>query len=424
MSSISYKRIILLGLPIVISGIIEPIVNTTDLILIGKHDQDLLGAVGLGSQVIMTIVWLCLALLTPVAARIGVLYGQENNSQIEILFNYLFKRSILFGSILGVILFFSTNDIISLFQANEFISQQASAFLSIRVIGLPVILTFGLSFQLFKGIQKTKVILIATMTGGLVNLLLDLLLIPPYGIQGAAMASLVGQIGTLLVCLIYLINNNLIKWHLARPENLKPIFNNSVNFLVRTILLNTCLLLGNKFVAGNELELTTHTVISNIFIIMAYFLDGNAHAGSVLVAQQVGKGETNEILQTSIKALIINASIMIAFITIGLTQTDLIFAQYNIGIDALQLFQSFIMIYFITAFVGSIAFTMDGIYVGLEKVSFLRNLLIFATSVGFLGYLGLFSRDGIQDVWTAFMIWMSIRAFVPLFNLFRVYKWS
>ncbi len=424
MSTISYKRIILLGLPIVISGIIEPVVNTTDLILIGKYDKELLGAVGLGSQVIMTIVWISLAFITPLSARIGILFGQKNSSQISILFNFLLRSGILFGIILSILLVYSASQIITLFQANEFITKEATEFLKIRVLGIPIILTFGLSFQLFKGLQKTKIILIATVIGGLINLILDISLIPHFGIKGAAWASLVGQLGTMTFCLWYLIKYELISWTDQLPENLKSIFTNSFNFLIRTVSLNACLLLGNKIVAGNEIELTTHTVISNIFIIMAYFLDGNAHAGTVLVAQQIGERKQKDIIITAIKTLTINAGIISFFILIGLTNTELIFDQYNVSTDSLLLFRSFIVTYFITAFVGSIAFTMDGIYVGLEQIKFLRNLLVFATLFGFIGYLAFANAEHIQDVWTAFMIWMSLRAFVPLVNLFRTYKWN
>ncbi len=423
MSTISYKRIILLGLPIVISGIIEPIVNTTDLILIGKFNKGLLGAVGLGSQVIMTIVWISLAFLTPVSARIGILFGQQKTTQIGILFNYLFKRSFLFGIILSLILFFSANHIIALFQADEFISKEATEFLKIRIIGLPIILIFGLSFQLFKGLQKTKIILVATVIGGLINLTLDLGLIPQFGIKGAAWASLLGQLGTMTICLWYLVKYELLSWADKLPNNIKSIFGNSFNFLIRTVSLNACLLIGNKIVAGNKLELTTHTVISNIFIIMAYFLDGNAHAGTVLVAQQIGEGKPKGVINIATKALVMNTGIISFFVLIGLTNTEFIFDQYNVADDSLLLFRSIILIYFITAFVGSIAFTMDGIYVGLERIKFLRNLLVFATIFGFIGYLAFVNGEHIQDVWTAFMIWMSIRAFVPLLNLLRTYKW-
>ena len=129
MASVSYKRIILLALPIIISGIIEPVVNTTDLVLIGVYDEKLIGAIGLGSQIIMTIVWLCMALLTPVAARIGVLFGENNQAQINNLFNYINLRLMFFGILISGVIYFGAEHIMTLFQTTEFISTQATEFL-------------------------------------------------------------------------------------------------------------------------------------------------------------------------------------------------------------------------------------------------------------------------------------------------------
>jgi Na+-driven multidrug efflux pump len=157
---------------------------------------------------------------------------------------------------------------------------------------------------------------------------------------------------------------------------------------------------------------------------MAYFLDGTAHAGSVLIAEHKGKNHTKEILPTSIKAIVINTIIITIFILFGFTQTEFVFDFYHVPTDVITLFSSFIIIYFITAFMGSIAFTLDGIYIGLEKAVFLRNVLAIATIFGFIGYLTITDEQQIQDVWTAFMIWMIIRAMLPLGQLLRTYKWN
>jgi Na+-driven multidrug efflux pump len=69
-----------------------------------------------------------------------------------------------------------------------------------------------------------------------------------------------------------------------------------------------------------------------------------------------------------------------------------------------------------TVFIGSLAFTFDGIYIGLEKTVFLRNVLVIATVLGYFPVL-IFSNDyTLHGVWVALLVWIIFRSGIPFIH--------
>jgi MATE family multidrug resistance protein len=67
-------------------------------------------------------------------------------------------------------------------------------------------------------------------------------------------------------------------------------------------------------------------------------------------------------------------------------------------------------------FIGSVAFTFDGIYIGLEKASFLRNVLLIATLIGYFPVLFFRGDYTLHGVWVALLIWIIFRSGLPLID--------
>ena len=86
----------------------------------------------------------------------------------------------------------------------------------------------------------------------------------------------------------------------------------------------------------------------------------------------------------------------------------------------LQVFYSVFFIVLLGLPMNSIAFLFDGMFKGMGKMKFLRNVLIGATFLGFIPtlYLGLYMGWGIHAIWIAFIVWMLFRS-VPLVLKFR-----
>jgi len=91
-----------------------------------------------------------------------------------------------------LILFVFSYEIIDLFFGQEFI--QATSALKYISIGLFCNATFGLSYLILEAAAKTKLILMNNSICLILNIILNILFIPVFGVKGAAMATSISMI--------------------------------------------------------------------------------------------------------------------------------------------------------------------------------------------------------------------------------------
>ena len=79
----------------------------------------------------------------------------------------------------------------------------------------------------------------------------------------------------------------------------------------------------------------------------------------------------------------------------------------------LEIFMTSFWLIIISQPINAIAFTLDGIFKGLGKTAFLRNLLLGATFLVFIPSVAMFHTftPGLIGIWFSFILWMSFRGF-------------
>ena len=79
--------------------------------------------------------------------------------------------------------------------------------------------------------------------------------------------------------------------------------------------------------------------------------------------------------------------------------------------EVIRIFTSFFYLVVIVLPVNALAFVGDGIFKGLGETSFLRNVLLGSTFLGFLPVLllGRYLNWKLPGIWVAITVWMLIR---------------
>jgi multidrug resistance protein, MATE family len=420
-STTSYKNIITLAFPAIISGVSEPLIGSTDLILVGQNTVNGIAVVGIGGSAILSVIWILSSFLSPVAARVAHLHGENKKDQLHTLIQFLLKRVLLVSFVLASVLYLLSDQIISFYDSPEVsISKSAISYFQLRLVGLPFFLFSVFCFQIFRGLQNTMIALVVTLVGGGVNLVFDFLLIkgllgfPELGVLGAAIASTISQIIMALGVLIYFHRFGFMKKSKAVTIYLKKLYSNSLNLFLRTILMNACILVGNRITAkqgGSYIE--THTIMANIFIIVAYFLDGIAHAATAIIGKLKGEKNILGIRKVALRSLFLNTLIAFCFVSLIYLFDRSVVTFYTTNDTVYHLFEGEEKLFLMTMLIGSLAFTFDGIYIGLEDTIFLRNVLIAATILGYFPVLLVIDDYSLHSVWIALLVWMCFRSGLP-----------
>jgi multidrug resistance protein, MATE family len=207
----SYKQILKVAIPMMISGFIQSIVMITDSAFISRYSTEAFDAVGNGGLAYITMYMCLLGMGDGSQIIIARRFGSDQASRIGRVFGTSVITNLLLAILLFVILYFAMPPQILAYSKNPTIASLQGQFIQIRSFALFfAFVTVSIqAFFLAKG--KTWVVLISALITALSNVLLDYTLIfgklgmPEMGLEGAALASTIADGMGMLFLLIFLL---------------------------------------------------------------------------------------------------------------------------------------------------------------------------------------------------------------------------
>jgi len=431
------KQINKLAIPAILYNITEPLIGLADTAIIGQmpeHATEAQGGVGLAVGLIMTLVWGLAQVRTAVSALISKYLGMNKLNDIKSLIPQSLVFSLLLGGLFWFLTSFFYGDISSfLFQEeNERISGFSSDYYQIRAIGLPLSLFIAGVFGVFRGYQNTSWAMVISFVGGTANIVMDLILVngiegivPAYGVEGAAVASVIAQLIMALLCIVYLLKKTPFNLKLSFPLNAE--FSNmfwiAMNMLVRTLALNVTFILALRYASGyGEKELAAYTIGINIWLFTSFFIDGYSNAGNALAGKFLGAEDNKNLNRLGWKLLFINLKIAIGLSIIYFASYPIMAGIFNSDPEVQNIFNGFYWLVILVIPINSIAYSFDGVFKGLGEAKFLRNILIIGTFLIFIPVLLLmdYLEFDLFSIWIAFVAWMLWRAISLVFKFSRL----
>jgi len=421
-SGLNRRDINRLAIPAILTGIAEPIITLVDTAFVGRVGTTELAAVGIAGSFYLLTVWILAQTLTAIAAIVSRYFGKKELPAIASLVPQALLSNILLG---GGFLFLTnlfSETIFRFYNAEGEVLQACMDYFGIRSWGFPFTLATLLLFGVFRGLQNTSWAMVISLSGAILNLVLDYLLIfgiegavAPMGLKGAATASLAAQVLMFALALVFLVAKTPFPLTISRRIN--PEFRNlagmSLDLFIRTILLNLTFYLATRYATGyGKAVVAAHTIAINIWLFSSFFIDGYAHAGNALAGRLLGEERPLELARMGWKINRISVYIGIALALVyalGYFQIGTFFTNDE---AVLAQFEKVFFLVIITQPINAVAFAFDGIYKGLGEMKLLRNLLVGATLIGFIPVaVGFhYSNPGLIGIWIAFLVWMIIRS--------------
>lgn len=424
MQDLSLRNINRLAIPAIIAGIAEPLISIADTAIIGNIPGNAvvpLSAVGLGSSFFLLIVWVLAQIKSAISALVARYYGMGKMKSLKALVSHAIYSNMLLGVVFYLVTNYFARDIFMLYNAEGEVLDATVSYFTIRSMGFPLTLGTYAIFGVFRGMQNTSWAMIISLSGGLLNLLLDIVLvygvgsvIPSYGLEGAAYASLMAQGLMLLMAVVYFYRRtpfNLNPFHRFHPE-MKNIVIMSSNLFVRTISLNVAYYLANRFATGyGNNFIAAHTIAMNIWLFSSFFIDGYANAGNAISGKLLGMNRITDLRKLTgflSKVSVFIASCLAVIYLLGYVFIGSFFTHEQSVIDV---FNSIFWLVILSQPINAIAFAYDGIFKGLGRTALLRNTLVLATFVVFVPaiYFADFIGLHIYGIWAAFILWMLAR---------------
>ncbi|AFD07258.1 MATE family efflux transporter [Solitalea canadensis] len=422
---ISFREINRLAIPALLAGVVEPIISLTDLVIVGRIPFDkteIIAAVGIASSLISALTWILAQTSSAISSIVARYLGNKRLFELDSLVVQTFIFSLLMSAVVTLTTKYFSVEIFKLYNANGKILSYAVEYFNIRVWGFPLsLITFTL-YGVFRGLQNTVWSMYIGLAGGFLHIFLDIFLvfgvkglIPPMNIEGAAYASLFTQILMFLVALYFFITKTPFK---LRPgkyihAELFNLIKLSINLFFRAAALNFAFYLANRYATGyGKEQIAAHAIIANIFLFVAFVIDGYGNAGNAISGKLLGSKDFRKLWLLGIDLNKIVIAIAVGIMVICGVCYSFIGKLFTSDPHVLKLFYQTFWILLLMLPINAVAFTFDAIYKGLGEAVFLRNLLIGATFIGFIPALWLFDKLNMQlyGIWTAFTIFMLYRA--------------
>lgn len=230
----NYKKLLKFSFPLLITGMLGYIVQRTDVIMIGYFlRSDKVGIYNIASQIGSISSFILIAFSSIFASTISSLYHSGSMEKLSQIYKIITKWIVTINLIAFAIILIFSKDIMHLFGKDFIYGSTALILISIGQVVNAATGLVGLMNTMTGHPQYEIYIAIVVMV---ISLLTNYFLIPIYGINGAAVASLLSVAVSNILRLVFLYRDS--KLHPYNLEYIKTIASFFISLIIVYLLKN------------------------------------------------------------------------------------------------------------------------------------------------------------------------------------------
>ena len=419
MTDITHRRIFNIALPIVLSNATVPLMGAVDTAVIGQlGSATLMGAVAIGAIILSTFYWMFGFLRMSSSGLAAQAKGAGDGVEMAAIL----LRALMIALVAGVVMIVAQGPLFTLAfrvaPASAAVEDHARAYLAIRVWGAPATIAgYALTGWLI-GLERTRAVLVLQLAQNLANIALTIgfVLGMGWGIAGVASATLIAEWGGVMLGL-WLARDAFgagLRRAWARIGDraaLARMFQSSRDILLRTLMLQLCfttfVFLGARF---GDVTLAANEILSQLFGITAFALDGFAFAAETLIGQAIGARRPDEVRRAARMswqwgaggALILSAVIAV----MGPAIIDLMTTAPDVRVEA-RVYLGWMIA---APLIGVSSWILDGVFIGAMATGHMLRAMALSVAVYVVALLLLVPGFGNHGLWAALMGLNALRA--------------
>lgn len=417
---ITHRSVWILAGPIILSNISVPIVGAVDTAVVGHlPGPESIGAVALGALIFSFLYWGFGFLRMGTTGFIARALGAGDRAGLAIIYLRVLSLGLIFGLALVVL----GRPIISfalwVIDSSEEVETLAASYATIRIWSAPATLCIYVFTGMMIGLHNARQVFALQLVLNFTNVALDLAFVPwlGFGVAGVAWATLIAEYLAAGLGL-YLLRDHL-RVALFEPDwreifSLEPmieIMRTNSHIFIRTLcLVFSFALFTAQGARLGDLVLAANAILLHLQSIMAYGLDGFAHAAEALTGSAYGARDAGKLRRavrlTTVWAGICAVVIALLYLLFG-TAIISVFSSQEAVINAASEYLPWMIIAPLLSFVS---FQLDGVFIGVGHTRQMRNAMVVSTVV----YIGLvwllLPLLGNHGLFLALSLFMILRA--------------
>ncbi|MEO0431929.1 MAG: guanitoxin biosynthesis MATE family efflux transporter GntT [Cyanobacteria bacterium J06656_5] len=304
--------------------------------------------------------------------------------------------------------------------------QAGIAYFNARIWGAPAVLLNFVLIGWFLGREKNGVVFFISLMANGSNVLLDYLMINRWGWEsaGAGLATAFSQYLGLLVGLVAVgltIDWSLVGKAMAQVMDRQALTSTLIlkgNILVRFLaLISAYSIFTNLSATFGTISLAENGLLLQIALLSQFTVQGVGMTAQTLIGNFNGKGQTDQCLPVLKTAIISSLVISLGFALSVVVFPETMFSLLTSHQDVSQAMGSYAAWLVPLLSITSVAFMLEGYFIGLKEGAVLRNGALLGFGLGFapLAMLAVYLQN-------SYLLWTALTAYMAVLMLFLVYK--
>lgn len=418
-----YKLMIQMGIPMILSMALQAVYNIVDSAFVGnmkEGSEAALNALTLVFPVQMLMVAIAIGTGVGTNALLARTLGQGDSKKAAMVAG----NSLFLGVIIYVICFLfgivGVNAYISSQTANPEVLSMGTSYLKICCVLSFGIVFFSLFEKLLQATGRSLYSTIGQVAGAVINIILDPIMIygigpvPKMGVEGAAYATVIGQIASAVLLFVFYIKLNKEFEHgfkYMKPDGkiIKEIYAIGLPAIIAQALMSIMVYVMNLILKFDASAQTAYGLFYKVQQFVLFLAFGLRDAITPILAFAYGMRSKKRIQDGMKYGIIFTIGLMILGIFITEVFSGQFAALFNAG-SSREYFVGAMRIISISFLFAGINVAYQGIYQALDGgmeslvISLLRQMIIILPLAEIFSILVKNGQAGVSLIWWAFPI--------------------
>ncbi len=395
---------------------IDPVVTIVDTAWVGRLGTEALAALAIAGAVFAAVFSVFNFIQMTLTPLIAAEYGRNELGRAGAIAVGGLGVSAVIGVVLAAVFVLAAPVIASWFGAAPEVIDDATIYLRIRFLALPVMLVTTAGHGIYRGYHNTRTPLVVAVGMNAINLVLDPILIFGFGlgIAGAAWATVFAQ-ATAAVWFLWLIlvrdrptlgiGRGSVTWDSVRAGSVVA---KGWPMMIRSIALLTAITATTWFASQlGAVDTAAHQVALQVWLFLAFVLDSFAVAATAMVGSDLGAEDPSAARDVSNRLLALGLMTGVGLSVLTVAAAPLIPRLFSLEPEVTDALWSIYPFVVILQPLTALVYVWDGVAIGAAVFRYLAGFMVLASvaTVASLLVIG----DSLVGVWTALGVLTVVR---------------
>jgi len=394
-----------------------------------------MSAAGFGNAIFFLFMLLGVGTMYAVSTITSIADGEDRPQQAIPIFFSSIKVAIGLSAILMVVNFILCDNL-WIFKQSPELTKLGRDYIWIVNFSVPALMFFNCGKQLLDGLGKTQISMYVTFFGLLLNVVLNYILIfgklgfDEMGLAGAAWATVISRVAMALIIMVWTWWHPLIKTlktkHIEHISYVREILKIGIpvgfTFFFEIAAFSIALVFAGML---SNVHSAAHQIAINLASVTYMFVTGISAAGNIIVGNHYGANDAAGIRRSGFAAIIITIHIEIVFALVFFIFYNELPKIYTSDPELLAITPPLIILAAIFQMSDGLQAVGAGVLRGIKDtritgiIAFVCYWIIMIPGAY---YLCFYTDMGINGIWLAFVIGLTLAAILLLFRFNKMSK--